>query len=239
MTCLSKMNKRNYQRELDNVLEGLEHRPSLLLHSCCGPCSSYVLTYLARYFDITVLYFNPNIYPPEEFNKRAGEQERLIKELNRDLRIPAGPGADPVMPEGAVDIKFLEGDYDPDVFFMMAKGLEEVPEGGERCFRCYELRMREAAAAAKEGGYDYFATTLSISPLKNAEKINEVGEALEKEYGVKHLPSDFKKREGYKQSIELSRKYDLYRQDYCGCVYSKRERDTQKKMKSMPDDHKG
>ena len=229
MTCLSKMNKRNYQKELDKVLEGLEYRPSLLLHSCCGPCSSYVLTYLTRYFDITVLYFNPNIYPPEEFDKRAREQERLIKALNRDLRLA----------DGVVDIKFLAGDYDPDVFFGMAKGLENVPEGGERCFKCYELRMREAAAMAKEGGYDYFTTTLSISPLKNAGKINEIGEQLEKEYGVRHLPSDFKKKEGYKQSIELSKKYDLYRQDYCGCVYSREERDTQKKMKNIPDDNDG
>jgi hypothetical protein len=192
-----------------------------------------VLTYLARYFDITVLYFNPNIYPSEEFDKRAGEQERLIKALNRDLRMPDELGADQVMPEGVVDIKFLAGDYNPDVFFRMAKGLENVPEGGERCFKCYELRMREAAAAAKKGGYEYFTTTLSISPLKNAEKINEIGEELEKEYGVKHLPSDFKKKEGYKQSIELSKKYDLYRQDYCGCVYSREEREREKERKGL------
>lgn len=207
------MNKRNYQRELDNVLEGLDNRPSLLLHSCCGPCSSYVLTYLSGYFDITLLYFNPNIYPPEEFYKRAGEQKRLIDALNKDMN---------------TDIVFMQGGYDPDLFFDMAKGLEDVPEGGKRCFKCYELRLREAAAVAKEGGYDYFATTLSISPLKNADKINEIGEELSKEYGVKHLPSDFKKKDGYKHSIELSKKYDLYRQDYCGCVYSKREREQHK-----------
>ena len=217
------MNKRNYQKELDKVLEGLDYRPSLLIHSCCGPCSSYVLTYLARYFDITVLYYNPNIYPPEEFDKRKNEQERLIEALNRDLRISVEDGGITVMPEGTADIRFVSGDYDPDVFFEMAKGLEDVPEGGERCFKCYELRMREAALMARDGGYDYFTTTLSISPLKNAEKINEIGERLEKEYGVKHLPSDFKKKEGYKQSIELSRKYDLYRQDYCGCVFSRRD----------------
>ena len=219
------MNKRNYQKELDIVLEGLDHRPSLLLHSCCGPCSSYVLTYLSRYFDITVLYYNPNIYPPEEFDKRAAEQERLIAALNRDLRLPDECKGSAVMPEGSTDIKFLAGSYDPQEFFDMAAGLEDIHEGGARCFKCYELRMREAAAAARDGGYDYFTTTLSISPLKNAEKINEIGEALEKEYGIKHLPSDFKKKEGYKQSIELSKKYDLYRQDYCGCVYSKKERD--------------
>ena len=217
------MNKRNYQKELDKVLEGLDYRPSLLIHSCCAPCSSYVLTYLARYFDITVLYYNPNIYPPEEFDKRKNEQERLIEALNRDLRTGDEEGGAAVMPEGSADIRFVAGDYDPQVFFEMAKGLEDVPEGGERCFKCYELRMREAAAAAREGGYDYFTTTLSISPLKNAGKINEIGEELEKEYGVKHLPSDFKKKEGYKQSIELSRKYDLYRQDYCGCVFSRRD----------------
>ena len=217
------MNKRNYQKELDKVLEGLDYRPSLLIHSCCAPCSSYVLTYLARYFDITVLYYNPNIYPPEEFDKRKNEQERLIEALNRDLRTGDEEGGAAVMPEGSADIRFVAGDYDPQVFFEMAKGLEDVPEGGARCFKCYELRMREAAAAAREGGYDYFTTTLSISPLKNAGKINEIGEELEKEYGVKHLPSDFKKKEGYKQSIELSRKYDLYRQDYCGCVFSRRD----------------
>lgn len=217
--------------ELDKVLEGLDNRPSLLLHSCCGPCSSYVLTYLARYFDITVLYFNPNIYPPEEFDLRAREQERLITALNTDLRIPAhdsvdgSGGSDAVIPDGAVDIKFIRGEYDPHVFFDMAKGLEDIPEGGQRCFKCYELRLREAACMARDGGFDYFATTLSISPLKNAVKLNEIGEELEKEYRVKHLPSDFKKREGYKQSIELSRKYNLYRQDYCGCVYSRKERE--------------
>ena len=217
------MNKRNYQKELDKVLEGLDCRPSLLIHSCCGPCSSYVLTYLARYFDITVLYYNPNIYPPEEYDKRKNEQERLIEALNRDLRMKDEESGTAVMPEDAADIRFVAGDYDPDVFFEMAKGLEDVPEGGERCFKCYKLRMREAALMAKKGGYDYFTTTLSISPLKNAEKINETGEELEREYGVKHLPSDFKKKEGYKQSIELSRKYDLYRQDYCGCVFSRRD----------------
>ena len=217
------MNKRNYQKELDKVVEGLDNRPSLLLHSCCGPCSSYVLSYLCRYFDITVLYYNPNIYPEEEFNKRAFEQKRLIEALNIDLRKedPLAVDADrPAMPGNAADIKFIKGDYDPQVFFDMAKGLDDVPEGGSRCYKCYALRMREAAAQARRGGYDYFATTLSISPLKNAEWINEIGESLSEEYAVKHLPSDFKKREGYKRSIELSRKYELYRQNYCGCVYS-------------------
>lgn len=212
------MNKRNYQKELDKVLEGLDNRPSLLLHSCCAPCSSYVLTYLCRYFDITVLYYNPNIYPGEEFDKRAWEQERLIGLLNNGQE------------NGYGRISFLRGSYDPAVFFDMAKGLEDVPEGGERCYKCYELRMREAAVIAAEHGFDYFTTTLSISPLKNAEWINEIGEKIGEELGVKHLPSDFKKREGYKTSIELSRKYGLYRQDYCGCVYSKKERDEGKRM---------
>ena len=203
------MNKRNYQKELDKIIEGLEFRPSLLLHSCCAPCSSYVLAYLSRYFDITVFYYNPNIYPEEEYDKRVKEQERLIGMLNA---------------EADGHIRFIKGDYSPGVFFDMAKGLEDEPEGGNRCFACYELRMREAAETAVAGGYDYFATTLSISPLKNADKINETGERLAAEYGVKHLPSDFKKKDGYKMSCELSRQYDLYRQDYCGCVYSKRER---------------
>ena len=202
------MNKRNYQKELDKVLEGLAYRPSLLLHSCCAPCSSYVLTYLKRYFDITVLYFNPNIYPPEEFDKRAKEQERFIEALNTS---PAG-------------IRFVRGEYDPQVFYDMAKGLEDVPEGGERCFRCYELRLRKTAELAKAQGFDFFTTTLTISPLKNAEKLNEIGEKLAAELGIKWRPSDFKKREGYKRSIELSKEYDLYRQDYCGCGFSKAER---------------
>ena len=217
------MNKRNYQKELDKVLEGLGNRPSLLLHSCCGPCSSYVLAYLCRYFDITVLYYNPNIYPPEEFDLRAAEQERLIEALNRDLKCTDLTGFDEhgaAMPHDAADIRFIRDRYVPEEFFDMAKGLENEAEGGMRCYKCYELRMKEAARQAKRGGYDYFATTLSISPLKKADWINEIGERLADEYGVKHLPSDFKKREGYKKSIELSRKYELYRQNYCGCVYS-------------------
>ena len=206
------MNRRNYQKELDKVLEGLDNRPSLLLHSCCAPCSSYVLTYLSGYFDITILYYNPNIFPKEEFDKRAKEQERLIGLLNDENDESRGK------------ITFIRGVYDPNEFFDMAKGLEDVPEGGSRCYKCYELRMREAVKAAAEGGFDFFTTTLSISPLKNADWINEIGECLAAEYGVKHLPSDFKKREGYKRSIELSKKYGLYRQNYCGCIYSQRER---------------
>lgn len=181
--------------------------PRLLLHSCCAPCSSYVLEYLSEYFSITVFYYNPNIYPPEEFGKRVEEQERLIREL---------PAKHPV--------SFLEGPYEPERFYEMAKGLEQIPEGGERCFRCYRLRLLETAQMARAGGFDYFTTTLSISPLKNAQKLNEIGARLAEEYGVPYLFSDFKKRNGYKRSTELSAEYGLYRQDYCGCVYSLRER---------------
>ena len=197
----------NYQKELDKIIIEIEnsgYRPKLLLHSCCAPCSSYCLQYLAEYFHITILYYNPNISPKEEYEKRVAEQKRLLREL-------------PVRYE----VSFMEGSYDPDRFFEMAKGLEDVPEGGERCFRCYEMRQREAAVYAKEGGFDYFTTTLSVSPHKNAQKLNEIGLALEQEYGVRYLVSDFKKKGGYLRSIELSREYDLYRQNYCGCVYSK------------------
>lgn len=210
------MDRRNYQRELDAVISGLgtERVPTLLLHSCCAPCSSYVLEYLASYFAITVFYYNPNIYPPQEYRRRVEEQQRLIAEL---------PVSHPV--------QFVEGRYRPEDFFEAVRGLEQIPEGGERCFACYELRLKEAAALAREGGFDYFTTTLSISPLKNARKLNEIGERLAAEYGVKHLPADFKKREGYKRSVELSGIYGLYRQDYCGCVFSQRERERQKEEK--------
>lgn len=208
------MNKRNYQKELDRLLEGIEKEgrtPRLFLHSCCAPCSSYVLEYLSRYFEITVFFYNPNISPAEEYEKRVEEIRRMIGEM-----------------EFVHPVKLVEGEYDPQVFFRMAKGMEHIPEGGERCFGCYRLRMEEAARLAKEGNYDYFTTTLSISPLKNAQKINEIGEELAEIYQVSHLPSDFKKKNGYKRSIELSGEYELYRQDYCGCVFSKREREENK-----------
>ena len=209
------MNKINYQKELDKVIEVLQRQgrvPRLLLHSCCAPCSSYVLEYLSRYFEITVFYYNPNIYPPEEFGKRVEEQKRLIAQL---------PAEHP--------ISFLDGPYEPERFYEMARGLEQVPEGGARCFKCYRLRLTETAEMARAGKYDYFTTTLSISPLKNAEKLNEIGGQLAKDYGVDYLYSDFKKRNGYKRSTELSREYGLYRQDYCGCVFSMRERRAQQK----------
>ena len=204
------MNQRNYQKELNGTIEKLVEAgrtPRLLLHSCCAPCSSYVLEYLSEYFSVTVFYYNPNIFPAEEYEKRVKEQEALI------LRLPAKHR-----------ISFLEGPYEQERFYEMAKGLELEPEGGERCFRCYHLRLLEAAQMARAGAFDYFTTTLSISPLKDAEKLNEIGEKLAREYGVAYLNSDFKKRNGYKRSIELSREYGLYRQDYCGCVYSLRER---------------
>ena len=189
------MNQRNYQKELDRLIEQKESGgdvPRLFLHSCCAPCSSYVLEYLSQYFSITVFYYNPNIFPEEEYEKRVEEQRRLIGEL---------PAKHPV--------HLLVGDYQPQRFFDAVRGWEKEPEGGERCFRCYRLRLGEAARLAAEGGYDYFTTTLTISPLKNARKLNEIGEELESIYGVKHLPSDFKKKNGYKRSVELSARYGL------------------------------
>lgn len=198
--------KQNYQRILEQTLGEIGGKgavPTLLLHSCCAPCSSYVLEYLSQYFEITVFYYNPNIYPETEYRERAREQERLIREMKTEN-----------------PVHFLEGTYDTSVFYAMAKGHEKDLEGGERCFRCYELRLREGAAAAKQGGFDYFTTTLSISPLKNAQKLNEIGIRLGEEYGVPYLQSDFKKKNGYKRSTELSAQYGLYRQNYCGCVFS-------------------
>lgn len=203
------MNKRNYQKELDKIIETnikAGRVPALLLHSCCAPCSSYCIEYLSQYFRIMVFYYNPNISEAEEYSKRVKEQMRLISSM---------PTKNPVA--------FLEGEYHPDDFFTMAKGLESCPEGGERCFRCYEMRLRATALTAKELKADYFTTTLSISPVKNAEKLNEIGECLAEELGVSYLVSDFKKREGYKRSIELSKEYGLYRQNFCGCAFSKAE----------------
>lgn len=195
----------NYQKKLEEQIKEAGSGKKLLLHACCAPCSSYVLEYLSEFFDITLLYFNPNISPEAEYRKRIGEVERLLREM-------------PLKSE----VKLLEGRYCPEEFFKLAEGLEELPEGGERCFKCYRQRLEEAAKAAKEGGFDYFTTTLSISPHKNAEKLNLTGEELEKEYGVKYLYGDFKKKNGYKRSIELSRIYGLYRQNYCGCIYSRK-----------------
>ena len=206
------MNKRNYQRELEKIIDDIPagQRPRLLLHSCCAPCSSYVIEYLSRYFDICLYYYNPNISPEDEYIKRSEELKRLVGSMDT---------------EGAVEVKVAP--YEPEEFYSMAKGLEHEPEGGARCMGCYELRLRKTAeymlsVEGTEEAYDFFATTLSISPLKNAEALNSIGEAVAREYGLRYLVSDFKKKNGYKRSVELSEKYGLYRQDYCGCVFSKR-----------------
>lgn len=204
------MNRRNYQKELEVIIKQNENRsrvPRLFLHSCCGPCSSYVLEYLSQYFEITVFYYNPNISPKEEYEKRVQEQQRLIEQM---------PAVYPIHMEA--------GPYEPERFYEAAKGLEQEPEGGTRCERCFRLRLEETARRAAEGGFDYFTTTLTISPLKNADVLNEIGEVVSTLYPVKHLPSNFKKKNGYKRSVELSAEYGLYRQDYCGCEFSRRDR---------------
>ncbi len=201
------MNKRNYQKELDEIIANLDKegkKPHLLLHCCCAPCSSYVLEYLTEYFYITVLFYNPNISPKEEYEKRKAELKRLISEA-----------------EYKNDVDICDCDYNSDSFFTAIKGFEDAPEGGERCEICFNLRLGKAAEMAKKSGFEYFASTLSISPLKNADTLNRIGEELAEKCNIKHLPNDFKKREGYKRSIELSRKYNLYRQNYCGCIFSK------------------
>ncbi|MEE0954764.1 MAG: epoxyqueuosine reductase QueH [Eubacterium sp.] len=194
---------------MDRFLAELKDRkevPKLLLHSCCAPCSSYVLEYLSPFFHIFDFYYNPNISPAEEYRKRVEELKRLIREM---------PLENPVT--------FIEGRYDPQEYYSIARGYEDAAEGGERCFRCFELRLREAAREAKKQGADFFATTLTISPLKNAAKLNEIGFMVAEEEGVSYLPSDFKKKNGYKRSTELSGEYGLYRQNFCGCIYSRRE----------------
>lgn len=219
---------RNYQKELDIILAGLERKqpPRLFLHSCCAPCSSYVLEYLRNFFRITVFFYNPNISMEPEYRKRVEEQKRLIAAYNEQVE----NSSESEKKDGYL-IDIVEGDYEPELFFEIAKGLEQCQEGGERCFACFKLRLEKTAKKAVEGNYDYFSTTLTISPLKNAVKLNEIGELLAKEYGIKWLVSDFKKRNGYKRSIELSKEYNLYRQDYCGCIYSKMEREREKNAK--------
>lgn len=191
----------NYQKELENLIKTLEYKPTLLLHSCCAPCSSYVLEYLEPYFKITVLYYNPNIEPLEEYLKRKEEQINFIKNVHPNIDI--------------YDI-----DYDNSLYHEVVSGFENDKEGGNRCYRCYKLRMEKCANIASDK-FDYFGTTLTVSPHKNANYVNEIGKELEKKYNTKFLISDFKKNEGYKRSIVLSREYNLYRQDYCGCIYSK------------------
>ncbi len=205
---------RNYSRELDAILGTPENKgKKLFLHSCCAPCSSYVLEYLRNFFRITVFYYNPNITHEAEYRHREEDQKRMIQIFNDEaIREP----------EEAYPIHVVEGDYQKQLFFDAVKGLEGCPEGGERCFICYEIRLLETARRAKEAGADYFTTTLTISPLKNASKINEIGDRIGGMADIAFLPSDFKKKNGYKRSVELSKEYDLYRQDYCGCVFSRR-----------------
>ena len=208
------MNKRNYQKELEARISYHKARgeiPTLLLHSCCAPCSSYVLEYLTQFFHVTVLYYNPNIYPAQEYEHRVNEQQQFIQEF------PMKHAAD-----------FIEGPYETERFYEMAKGMEDLPEGGERCFACYELRLAKTAVYAKRLGMDYFTTTLSISPMKNAQKLNEIGERLAAVYGVAYLYSDFKKKNGYLRSTQISKEYGMYRQDYCGCIFSMQEREKKK-----------
>lgn len=214
--------KTNYQKSLDDLIAEHEQKgdvPTLLLHSCCAPCSSYVLEYLSQFFKITVFYYNPNIWPEAEYRKRVREQEEFIRRL-------------PTLNE----VHFTCGEYDQERFRALAKGREAMREGGERCFDCYRLRLEESATLAKQLHCDYFCTTLSISPMKNAQKLNEIGNELSKKHNVKFLPSDFKKKNGYLRSIQLSKEYGMYRQDYCGCVYSKMQRDREQREKMQTDD---
>ncbi len=199
------MNKINYQIQLDKVIASLDGKaPTLLLHSCCAPCSSYVIEYLSQYFHITVFYYNPNISPEAEYRFRSSEQKRLISEM--PVKYP---------------VKFIEEEYDSRQFFEAVKGLEKEPEGGKRCEKCFELRLERTIRLAKEMNFDFVTTTLTISPLKDAQLLNEIGKRLSSQHSVNWLGSDFKKKGGYKRSIELSREYELYRQNYCGCVFSK------------------
>lgn len=198
------MQKENYQKQLDKIMEKLGDKvPKLLLHSCCAPCSSYCIEYLSQYFEITVLYYNPNIHPETEYIKRKNEQKRLISEMQ--TKHP---------------VTMLDCDFESEKFYLMAKGMEDCREGGERCFNCYRLRLEKTAEEARKHNFDYFTTTLTISPLKNSQKINEIGKETAEKYCIEWLPSDFKKKEGYKRSIELSKVFNLYRQNYCGCVFS-------------------
>ena len=203
--------KQNYQVIMDNMLNKIKESgsvPSLLLHTCCAPCSSYVLEYLSEYFNITIYYYNPNINTYEEFKKRSLEQLRLLNEIKLKNKVSC-----------------IIAEYNNNEFEDAIKGLTDEPEGGKRCFKCYHLRLEQACKYALEHNFDYFTTSLSISPYKNSTKINEIGEELEKLYSVNYLYADFKKKDGYKRSIELSRIYNLYRQDYCGCIYSKKRKD--------------
>ena len=205
---------RNYAKELERLIQKLQQEgkvPRLLLHACCAPCSSAVLEYLSQYFAITLLYYNPNIAPLEEYQKREAELRRLVSQM-----------------KFTHPVELLPCQYDGQAFVQAARGLEGEPEGGKRCEACFRLRLRYAAQEAARLRFDYYTTTLSISPMKNAPLLNQLGEEIGREFGVAHLPSDFKKKDGYKRSVELSREYRLYRQDYCGCAFSKAQRDREK-----------
>lgn len=201
----------NYQVKLEEILDKLNNTPKLLLHACCAPCSSYVLEYLSNYFEITILYYNPNIYPDIEYNRRYNELKNFIpKRVYKNK------------------VELIELPYNDKEYYQAVRGLELLGEKSERCYRCYAFRMEESAKYAKEHNYDYFTTTLSISPYKISSWINEIGEKLETKYDIKYLYADFKKKNGYKRSLELSREFNLYRQDYCGCVFSKKEMEEKK-----------
>ncbi|MBP2026020.1 epoxyqueuosine reductase QueH [Peptoniphilus stercorisuis] len=210
------MNKVNYDLEMENIIKNLEKKKekSLLLHSCCGPCSSGCIERLNEFFNITVFYYNPNLDIEEEFDRRAIEQKRLIKEMNL-----------------SDEINVIVPKYNSKEYYDAINGYEMTKEGGARCTKCFELRLREAAKMASEGGFDYFTTTLSISPYKNSTLLNTLGEKIAEEYSVNYLFSDFKKKNGYKRSIELSKEYNMYRQDYCGCVFSKEEAEERRRDK--------
>ncbi len=227
------MNKRNYAKELEARIEQFQKAgeyPKLLLHACCAPCSSYCLEYLREFFDVTVFFYNPNITSDGEYRKRVAEEKRLIEEYNRQVEEGSFTGMN--SGPGARKIGIIEGVYDPGQFYEAVKGLEECREGGERCRKCFELRLTETGRVAKEMGFEYMTTTLTISPLKNADVLNEVGREAAARSDVTYLPSDFKKKNGYKRSIELSQMFGLYRQDFCGCSFSKAQRELEKENRS-------
>ena len=226
------MNRRNYSKEAESIIqrELQDHKvPRLLLHSCCAPCSSHCLEYLREFFDVTVFYYNPNITEQAEYEYRMHEEQRLIRAYNEQvLAMQTGTPPEEALAgmHSTADarlIKMIEAPYDPERYLEAVKGYEDCPEGGDRCGICFAMRLRESARAAAKNGFDCFTTTLTISPLKNASRLNEIGERAALEYGVPFLPSDFKKKNGYKRSIELSRAFSLYRQNFCGCAFSRRD----------------
>ena len=200
-------NTMNYDLKMEEIIKNTSEGSSLLLHACCAPCSSTVLERLGNFFNITILYYNPNITDKDEYEKRLEEIKKFTSSFKTKYKI-----------------EVIAGRYEPREFFDIARGLEDEPERGRRCYKCYKLRLEETAKIAKELNFDYFTTTLSLSPYKDANWINEIGESLQEAYNINFLYSDFKKKNGYKRSIELSHEFNLYRQDYCGCVYSVRDK---------------